>query len=184
MIPEDGLFYPFTFEAPMERHGVGRTRKIWYTVVFLPAEIAMRLPFERHPQLRVEGEIADVPIKGAFIPAGDGRWYIIVSPATLKSADLRLGQIVEMRFRVSDQDSVDVPDVLDRALSRDGQARDAWVRLTTGRRRGLAYYVATAKTDPTQHRRVAAVLAAITGDAPTTAIAEDARRLHRLLGKK
>lgn len=72
--------YPFTFEAEIERFGVGRVRKVWYNVLFLPDTLATRLPFASHSRLRIEGEIADVPIANAFMPAGDGRHYVIVAP--------------------------------------------------------------------------------------------------------
>jgi hypothetical protein len=172
------------FEGPIERHGVGRRRKVWYVVVFLPRALADALPFDRRPQLRIEGEIADVPAKSAFVPAGDGRHYLIVSPATLKAASLVLGQTVEVRFRVADQTAVDVPDDLARALRVDVEADRAWASLTPGRRRGLAHYVAAAKTDGTRARRVAAVLAAVTARKPEPFVADDVKRLGRLLGKR
>jgi Bacteriocin-protection, YdeI or OmpD-Associated/Domain of unknown function (DUF1905) len=177
-------WFTHEFEAPIERHGVGRSRKVWYNVVFLPDRLAIELPFERHPQLRIEGEIAEVPIKSAFIPAGGGRHYLIVSPDTLKSASLGLGQIVEVRFRVGDQAAIDIPDNLQRALSNDQLSNEAWNKLTPGRKRALAHHVNMAKTEGTRMRRVAAVLAAITGNAATEAIAADAARLARLLGQR
>ena len=48
-----------------------------------------------------------MPVKSAFILAGGGRHYLIVSPETVRSAALELSQLVEVRFRVSDQEAVD-----------------------------------------------------------------------------
>jgi hypothetical protein len=172
------------FETRIERHGVGRNRKVWYTVVFLPREVASDLPFDRHPQLRIEGELADIPVKGAFIPAGDGRHYLIVAPETLKAAGIVAGDAVEVRFRVADQDAVDVPSDLLLALSLHLEAGQAWQALTPGRRRGLAVHVDAAKTVATREKRVAAVLAALAGGAATEAIDDDARRLGYLLGRR
>lgn len=174
--------FQHSFEAAIERHGVGRSRKVWYSVLFLPEEIADILPFDRHPQLRIEGEIAELPVKSAFIPAGDGRHYVIVSPETLRNAGIAVGHRVEMRFRVADQESVDVPDGLARALSRDEAAARAWQALTVGRRRGLAHHVAGARTQSTRDRRIAAVLAAVTGRSVGDDLAADVGRLRRLLG--
>ena len=176
-------WYPQVFEGEIARHGVGRGRKLWYTVVFLPPDLAETLPFDRHPQLRVEGELADLPFKSAFISAGDGRYYMMVSPETLKAAALAVGHTVEVRFRVADQEAVDVPEALADALADDEEASLAWDALTTGRRRALAHHVATAKTDPTRNRRVAAVLAAVTDRTPEAAIADDVKRLGWLLKK-
>ncbi len=159
--------YPFAFEGPLSRHGVGKgERVLWYAVLFLPPELAAELPFARHPRLRVEGEIADVPVAGAWMPTGDGRRYFIVSPAVRKATQARLGTLLDMRFRVADQDAVEVPEALARALAADPAAQAAWDVLTPGRRRGLAHLVGAAKTEPTRARRVAEVLAAMRDPAP------------------
>jgi hypothetical protein len=175
-------WFPHAFEAPLSRHGVGRDRKIWYNVLFLPADIAAALPLRQHPQLRIEGEIAELPMAGAFIPAGDGRHYVIVGPTIMRDAGLVIDQPVEMRFRVADQDAVDIPDALAAALRLDDEASAAWDALTTGRRRALAHLVGTARTDATRHRRVASVVLAITNRDPG-ALAADVARLDYLLGR-
>ncbi len=177
-------YFTHAFEAPISRHGVGRARKVWYNVLFLPGEVATDLPFDRHAQLRVEGEIGDVPMAGAFISAGDGRWYVIVSPQVLKDGGLTVGDMVEMRFRIADQEAVDVPAELASALRRDPAAAAAWDALTTGRRRALAYHVATAKAAATRTRRIAAILCAIAGREPDEATRPDVERLAYLLTGK
>jgi hypothetical protein len=134
---------------------------VWYTVLFLPDELAAVLPFDRHPRLRVEGEIADVPVQGAWMPTGDGRRYFMVSPAVLKAARPEPGQLLEMRFRIDDQERVDVPEALAAALARDGEAVAAWDALTPGKRRGIAHLVASGPTAPTQARKVAEVIEAL-----------------------
>jgi hypothetical protein len=152
------VFYPHAFEAPIERHGVGRSRVLWYKVLFLPPQLQAELPFDRHPRLRVEGEVADVPVAGAWMPTGDGRAYFIVSPKVLKAAEVGLGDPVEMRFRIDEQDRVDVPEALAEALSREPTLQAVWDELSAGRRRGLTHLVHAARTPETERRRVAAVL--------------------------
>lgn len=142
----------------MRRHGVGRSKVIWYTVLFLPPDLEKNLPFDRHPRLRVEGEIGEMPVAGAWMPAGDGRRYFIVSPTVRKATGARLGTTLEMRFRIADQDAVEVPEALARALAAHPLARAVWDSLTPGRRRGLAHRVSAARTDPTQARRAAEVI--------------------------
>lgn len=155
------LFFPHVFEATIERHGVGRRRKIWYNVVFLPERLRAELPFERYPRLRIEGEIADVPIANAFIPAGGGSYYLIVGPNVLRDGDTAVGDVVEVRFRIADQNHVDVPPELRRAIDADERSADAWDELTPGRRRMLAQHVLSAKTAPTRSRRVGEALDAL-----------------------
>ena len=153
--------YPYHFEAEIERFGVGKTRKIWYSVLMLPDALRRELPFGTYPRLRVDGEIADVPVSNAFIPTGDGRNYVIVGPEVRESAAVDVGDVVTMRFAVSDQDHVDVPEALDTALDADRAAADAWSALTPGKRRALAQHVRSAKTDATRGRRVGEALDAL-----------------------
>jgi hypothetical protein len=153
--------YPYGFEAEIEKFGVGRDRKIWYNVLFLPPDLRSQLPFDTYPRLRVEGEIADVPIANAFIPAGDGRNYVIVSPQVLRDAGVGLGDWVEMRFRIADQNHVDVPEALNVALRADPAAQTDWDSLSPGRKRMVVQHVLSAKSSPTRQRRVAEALDAV-----------------------
>ena len=154
--------YPFSFEATVDRYGVGKTRKVWYTVLFLPDALRAALPFDRYPRLRVEGEVNDVPVEVAFIPAGDGRNYAILGPAVIEGAELEPGALAEMRFRIADQDHVDVPDDLADALGADPAVATLWDALTPGKRRGLAHHVASAKRAATRNARIRTVFEAIT----------------------
>ncbi len=63
-------WFPHGFAGPVVRHDVGTYR---YTVVFLPPEIAARLPLAEHPRLRISGEVSDLPFSGAWQPVR-GRW--------------------------------------------------------------------------------------------------------------
>lgn len=175
-------WYDHRFEGVVEQHVVGRSRPIRYTVLFLPDALASGLPFDRHPQLRIEGEVNDVPVSGAFVSAGDGRYYLMLSPELLRNAGLAVGMPIEMRFRIADQEAIDVPDDLRSALAGHEAAAAAWAELTTGRRRALAHHVATAKGAATRARRIAALLVAISGEPDDEARAEDVARLRYPLG--
>ncbi|MEM6869113.1 MAG: YdeI/OmpD-associated family protein, partial [Cyanobacteria bacterium P01_C01_bin.121] len=63
-----------------------------------------------------------------------------------------------VRFRIADQDAVDVPEALQHALEQDEYAKAVWEKLTPGKRRGFAYRVSSAKTKQTQTRRALEVL--------------------------
>lgn len=149
------------FEAPLSIHGVGKSRVVWYHVLLMPASIARSLPMDTHPRLRVRGEIVDIPVAGAWMPTGDGRHYFIVSPVVRKGTGARVGDLLDMRFAVDDQDRVDVPPVLAQALARRPELRAVWLALTPGKRRGHAHQVAQAKSSATVQRRVVSVLDAL-----------------------
>ena len=142
------------FGAPLSMHGVGKSRVIWYQVLFMPEALAKQLLLRAHPRLRVRGEIIDIPVAGAWMPVGDGRHYFIVSPAVRKGTGARLGDMLDMRFIVDDQERVDVPAALEEALAAKPELRAVWQEHSAGKRRGHAHQVAQAKSIPPAQRRV------------------------------
>lgn len=152
-------YYPYTFETEIVRHNVG----YGYTVVFLDPALHDQLPLDEHPRLRMSGEINEYPVSGAWQPSR-GRWYLMLNKKLLRDGGFQIGDEVEVRFRVEDQDAVDVPEALRQALAASETATAAWNELTPGKQRGLAYQVASARTEPTRRRRVAAVLDALLAD--------------------
>lgn len=146
--------FPYIFDSPIVPHSFGRYN---YSVVFLPVEMNEELPFKKHPNLRIEAEIGNSLLSGAWRPNG-GRWYLLLSKKFMKKSGFELGDWVTVRFRIADQDAVDVPEVLRLALDQDEYAKIIWEKLSSGKRRGFAYRVSSAKTAPTQARRVSEVL--------------------------
>ncbi|MEO0370220.1 MAG: YdeI/OmpD-associated family protein [Pseudomonadota bacterium] len=155
-------YFTHEFVGEIALHGVGKSRVITYKALFMPRRFEAELPFKTYPRLRVEGEIADVPVRGAWMPVGDGRRYFIVSPDIKANTGLDVGDEVEMRFRVDDQDHVDVPAALTAALKSDDAASAQWDMLTAGKKRMFTNHVFSAKTAPTEQRRVDEAMAAIT----------------------
>ena len=127
----------------------------------MPLRFENKLPFKKHLRLRVEGEIADVPVRGAWMPVGDGRRYFIVSPKVKQQTGFDVGDMVEMRFRIDDQDHVDVPASLQLALRESAAANALWDKLTAGKKRMFTFHVSSAKTAPTEARRVSDAMEAI-----------------------
>lgn len=146
--------FPYLFDSPIVPHDVGSYA---YSVVFLPEEMNEDLPFDQHPRLRIEAEVGSTPFAGAWQPT-KGRWYLLLSKRFLKSAGLELGDWVTVRFRIADQNAVDMPESLRKALDEDDHANATWKKLSPGKRRSYAYRVSSAKTAATQTRRVAEVL--------------------------
>ncbi len=154
-------FFPYSFSSNVSEYGVGRARKVWYRVLFLPQELETELPFDEYPRLRVDGELEDTPISGAWIPTGEGRRYLILSPAVLRAADLQIGDPALFRFRVADQNHVEVPQALLDEIERRPREKAVWENLTAGKKRALAYHVAGAKREETIKKRVNEAMEAI-----------------------
>jgi len=154
-------YFSHAFMGEIALHGVGRSRVVTYKVLFLPTRFEPDLPFKMYPRLRVEGEIAEIPVRGAWMPVGDGRRYFIVSPEIKAKTGFDVGDDVEMRFRVDDQDHVDIPSALQAALNANDLASTQWDKLTAGKKRMFTNHVLSAKTPPTQQRRVDEALTAL-----------------------
>lgn len=154
-------YFTHDFIGEITLHGVGKTRVMTYKVLFMPPHFEDELPFKKYPRLRIEGEVADVPVRGAWMPVGDGRRYFIVSPDIKANAGLDVGDEVEMRFRVDDQDYVDVPYALHVALTADGAASVQWEKLTAGKKRTFTNHVTSARTAATEKRRIDDAMLAI-----------------------
>ena len=157
-------YYQFAFNAPVERLAIGNTNKvIYYHVIILPASCATALPLDTYPKLRIIGEIADYPIRGAWNPIADGRKYFILSSKFLKMAELSLGDQVDVKFNIDDQDYVELPAELQTQLEIDAKFFAIWDRLSAGKKRFYAYQISSAKQQSTRDRRLQAVLAELKG---------------------
>ncbi len=155
-------YFEYVFETRIARHAVGTYH---YTVVYLDPSLHAALPLDQHARLRIEADVSGVPVKGAWQPAR-GKWYLMLPKDGLKAAGLRIGSSVEVSFRVSPQDDVDISDELAALLSAKVRVRQAWERLSPGKQRGLAYMVSSAKRAETRAARVKKVEAVLLGKVP------------------
>ena len=162
--------FPYHFEGPVARRSFDTYA---YTVIYLPEDMATRPPFKDQPRLRIVGEVADFPIAGAWQPGGAGRRYFILSKRVLKEAGLSVGDLVEMRFALDATDAVAIPAAIAGALKRSKAFAKAWAALTPGAQRAFVHRVSSAKTAPTEQRRlgevIEMVLAGVKPGAPSKA---------------
>jgi hypothetical protein len=144
-----------TFEGRIEPLTLGRAT---YTILRLPDPVAAALDGAK----RVEGEIADHPVNLALsrndAVAGVFLW---AGQSLLDRLGLAPGEVVEVRLRPAPDTLVDTPPDIEAAL-RAGGVLAAWDALTPGKRRGLIYKVATARTEATRAKRIAALVADLT----------------------
>lgn len=148
-------YYDYSFEAPIERLPIGNgIRVLHYNVVILPQELVHILPFNEFPKLRVIGEIGDYPVRGAWNPVADGRKYFILSQKFLETAELKLGDITDVRFNIDDQDYVMVPIELEKALATNADLDLKWKSLTSGKKRFYCYQISSAKHQSTRDKRL------------------------------
>lgn len=147
-----------SFEGAVEPLEWGRAT---YTILRLPPDVAAALDGAK----RVEGEINEHPVNLAptRAPVVEGL-FLWAGQSLLDRAGILPGERVEVRLRPAPDDRVDVPDDVAAAI-RGGGAQAAWDALTPGRQRGLLYQVGTAKAAATRARRIAALVAGLSGQA-------------------
>lgn len=145
----------YQFDSKVDTHDFGRMA---YTVVYVPGDLIRQLPLKDNPRLRIDGTVAGVPFHGAFQPAGDGRYYLMLSKSFLKAARLRVDDVVNVVFRIADQNAVNVPRELEFALNANDRARRIWDSISAGKKRGFAHRVSSAKRSETRENRVDEVI--------------------------
>jgi hypothetical protein len=143
-------YFAFEFEGLVERREVG---KYFYTVVFLPSDIVAQLPFDQSARLRMRGEINDHPIEAAWQPA-KGRYYVMLSKALVKEAELETGSRATVRFSVVDQNVVDVPADIQHIIDNNTKFGENWLGLSAGKQRGFMHWIDEAKTTQTRSKRI------------------------------
>jgi len=154
-------FYPYSFEGTVAIYDVGSDRYV-YTVIWLPNDVAALLPLKQYPKLRIFGEANEIEFKAALMPVR-GRRYILFSAKALKAMGVGVGDDVNVVFDIDDQDAVDMPEALSKALDADAEIAALWSQQTAGKRRGLAFRVLSAKSVDTQGKRIAEVFDILTG---------------------
>ena len=123
----------------------------------MPPLIAKQLPLKENPRLRIEGEINEEPFIGAWQPVR-GRWYLMLNKKLIKSINANIGEIVNVEFRLSGQDEVQVPIELLNAIKEDNDLWIHWKKLSAGVKRALSYMVLNAKNEPNKTKRINVVL--------------------------
>jgi hypothetical protein len=125
-----------------------------YTILPLPDTVVRDLG----PCRRVEGEIAEHPVNLALsrAPVVEGA-FLWAGQSLLDRIGIFPGEPVEVRLRPVPDDHVDLDPDIEHAL-RAGGVLDRWEALTPGKRRGLLYQIATARTDKTRTARIEKLL--------------------------
>ncbi|MDX8354443.1 DUF1905 domain-containing protein [Cognatiyoonia sp. IB215182] len=91
--------------------------------IVLKPDLAAELPFGRYPKLRVDAEINGFAHEGAFVPIHSGH-YMMVSKRLRKVISRDLGDPVIVRFKVADQEAINLPGILRDAFEDAPDARD------------------------------------------------------------
>lgn len=139
----------YEFSAPISKRDYDR---MVYAVVYVPAAIKKKL--SDAARVRVIGTMHGLPYRGAIQPTAAGKHYLLLSRKWMKSARVAFGDKVVVRLSLDDPNAVELVPEFERALNANPTALRVWQQLTPGRRRGLAYRIASAKQSATRNRRI------------------------------
>lgn len=103
---------------------------------------------------RLVGTINGRAVKRALQSHADGGSFLIVGRALMKECGVGAKTPAVLQFRPDPApDALDLPEEFLLVLDQDDAARARWETFKPGRQRSLAYYVSSAKTEPTRIKR-------------------------------
>ena len=110
--------------------------------IFLPKEIIRELPKGR---VRVKGTFNQIPFALAVQYKKDGGRFFVVSLVLRKAIKIKIGDAVDVKFKLVDSNKVDLPEELEAVLAQDDDGAKAWSKVTPGRQRGIIHYITSTK---------------------------------------
>lgn len=120
-------------------------------VLFLPEEIVEALPKGR---LRTKGTMNGAPFSLAPQYKKDGSRFFSVSASLRRAAKIKVGDLVDVTFKLVDASVVDMPEELEAVLEQDEKAMKVWNTFTLGLQRGLIHYITSVKNVDSRIKRV------------------------------
>jgi hypothetical protein len=124
-------------------------------VIFLPQEITEALPKGR---VRTKGTINGIPFALAPQYKKDGSRFFSINTAIRRAAKIKVGDKVEVQFKLVDFEKVDIPEELEAVLAQDDRAMEAWETFTIGMQRSLIHYVTSVKNVDSRIKRALAIM--------------------------
>ena len=130
-----------TFTTPLERTpGKGG----WY---FLRFPHSVEQLYGTRGSVRVKATFNGLPVDRALIPHGDGSHHLVVSGEMRRKLRLAEGSPVRVELTKNETpDELDLPEELTAALDLEPGARETFDRLRVSVRRGMAYWINSAKS--------------------------------------
>jgi len=110
--------------------------------IFLPKEVIKALPEGR---VRAKGTFNQTPFALGVQYKKDGRRFFVVSLVLRKSAKIKMGDDVDVNFKLVDSEKVDLPEELEEVLAQDDEGLKAWTKITPGTQRGIIHYITSTK---------------------------------------
>jgi hypothetical protein len=142
------------FTAPLER----MTGRFAWSYVEFPHDV--KELFGKRGEVRVKVLVNGVATDRALIPTKSGYHMIVLGGDIRKQAGIRSpGNLVKVELWLDPEpDRINMPEELAETLDFIPEMKAAWEKLTPGMKRGMCYWVGSAKTEPTKAKRIAELL--------------------------
>ena len=139
----------FRFTAPLVRHetALGVTH-------LLPVPDEAAAAWKKAKVRRLVGTVNGHPVKRALQNHADGGSFLLIGRSLLAEIGLTLKSTARLELSPDPTpDELDLPEEWLAVLAQDDAARQRWDGFTVGLKRSLAYYVSSAKKEPTRIKR-------------------------------
>lgn len=144
----------YRFTAPLEK----MTGRFAWSYVEFPHDV--KELFGKRGEVRVKCLINGVAADRALMPTKSGYHILVFGGDLRKKAGIRKpGDLVNVELWLDPEpDRITIPEALAETLDFLPEMKAAWDKLTPGMKRSMCYWVGSAKTEPTQAKRVAELL--------------------------
>lgn len=144
----------YRFTAPLEK----MTGRFAWSYVEFPHDV--KEIFGKRGEVRVKCLINGVAADRALMPTKSGYHILVFGGDLRKKAGIRKpGDLVNVELWLDPEpDRITIPEALAETLDFLPEMKAAWDKLTPGMKRSMCYWVGSAKTEPTQAKRVAELL--------------------------
>jgi len=139
--------------------GILETRKGNPGFSYLTVPYDVEKEFGTKASVRIKGTINGIAMDRALKPMGDGSHYIMINTELRRLAGLRTGNEAVISFTVNEEpDILDIPEELEVGFELEPEARELFNAHIPSVRRGVVYWISTAKTPATREKRAAEML--------------------------
>ena len=148
------------FSTTIKKFG-SQGEKTGWTYVLLAATQAQKLFPGNKKSFRVKGKLDNYFIKGiAVLPMGDGSFILPVNATMRKATGIRQGATIKVELEIDAERPELFPALLE-CLQDEPQALRFFNSLPNGHRLYFSRWIASAKTTPTQAKRIALAVNAL-----------------------
>ncbi len=143
----------YTFKGVLEN----QPGKWGFSYVTVPYDV--ELEFGTKASVRIIGTVNGVAMDRALKPMGDGSHYIVINADLRRQAGLRTGNEAVISFvRNEEPDVLEIPEELEAGFQIEPGSKELFEAHMPGVKRGVVYWINSAKTPATREKRAVEML--------------------------